>query len=194
MASTQNTQSVLNKSRLDKFIMVFQLPPALKKINIKDSGSRNSNNIMEDKMQLSVYGAVVPELTVPSIEVPYAGSYLYQSAHAREPYPPVEVNFTVDNEFNNYWVIYKWLNLMHDQKTGLYDEEDLDPNNEFSNYQTDITLYGLDEYENKRIEFTYTKAFPVILGNLGYDYRNSAEVETSFTFVFSQLHTKLLDL
>jgi len=194
MAVNQNNQSILNKSRLDKFLLIFSIPPALREINVRESAARNSNNVMEDKLQLSVYGAVVPELTVPSIQIPYAGSNLYQSAHAREPYPPVTVNFTTDNEFNNYWVIYKWLNLMHDQKTGVYDDADLDQDNEFNNYQTDITLYGLDEYENKRIEFTYTKAFPVTLGNLDYNYRTSDEVESSFTFVYSQLHTKLLDL
>ena len=194
MAVNQNNQSILNKSRLDKFLLIFSIPPALREINVRESAARNSNNVMEDKLQLSVYGAVVPELTVPSIQIPYAGSNLYQSAHAREPYPPVTVNFTTDNEFNNYWVIYKWLNLMHDQKTGVYDDTDLDQDNEFNNYQTDITLYGLDEYENKRIEFTYTKAFPVTLGNLEYNYRTSDEVESSFTFVYSQLHTKLLDL
>ena len=194
MAVNQNNQSILNKSRLDKFLLVFSLPPALREINVRENGARNSANVIEDKLQLSVYGAVVPELTVPSIQIPYAGSNLYQSAHAREPYPPVTVNFTADNEFNNYWVIYKWLNLMHDQKTGVYDETDLDSENEFNNYQTDMTLYGLDEYENRRIEFTYTKAFPVTLGNLEYNYRTSDEIESSFTFVYSQLHTKLLDL
>ena len=193
MAVNQNNQSILNKSRLDKFVLIFSLPPALREINVRENSARNSANVIEDKLQLSVYGAVVPELTVPSIQIPYAGSNLYQSAHAREPYPPVTVNFTADNEFYNYWVIYKWLNLMHDQKTGVYDESDLDPDNQFNNYQTDMTLYGLDEYENKRIEFTYTKAFPVTLGNLEYNYRTSEEIESSFTFVYSQLHTKLLN-
>ena len=194
MAVNQNNQSILNKSRLDKFLLVFSIPPALRKVNVRENTARNSANVIEDKLQLSVYGAVVPELTVPSIAIPYAGSNLYQSSHAREPYPPVTVNFTADNEFNNYWVIYKWLNLMHDQKTGVYDETDLDPDNDFNNYQTDITLYGLDEYENRRIEFTYTKAFPITLGNLEYNYRTSDEIESSFTFAYSQLHTKLLDL
>lgn len=194
MAVNQNNQSILNKSRLDKFLLVFSIPPALREVNVRENTARNSANVIEDKLQLSVYGAVVPELTVPSIAIPYAGSNLYQSSHAREPYPPVTVNFTADNEFNNYWVIYKWLNLMHDQKTGVYDETDLDPDNDFNNYQTDITLYGLDEYENRRIEFTYTKAFPITLGNLEYNYRTSDEIESSFTFAYSQLHTKLLDL
>jgi hypothetical protein len=194
MASTQNTQSVLNKSRLDKFLLVFELPPSLKDINVRDQGDRNSKNVMRDTMHMSVYGAIVPELTVAAIEIPYGGSNLYQSAHAREPYPPVTVNFTIDNEFNNYWVIYKWLNLMHDQKTGIYDQDGQDNDDNFTNYQTSMTLYGLDEYENRRIEFTYTKAFPTILGNIEYNYRTTGEIEASFTFVYSQLHTKLLNL
>ena len=194
MASTQNTQSVLNKSRLDKFLLVFELPPSLKDINVRDQGDRNSKNVMRDTMHMSVYGAVVPELTVAAIEIPYGGSNLYQSAHARDPYPPVTVNFTIDNEFNNYWVIYKWLNLMHDQKTGIYNQDGLGDDDNFTNYQTSMTLYGLDEYENRRIEFTYTKAFPTILGNIEYNYRTTGEIEASFTFVYSQLHTKLLNL
>ena len=82
---------------------------------------------------------------------------------------------------------------MHDDKTGLYDADNL-VSSEYSNYQTDMTIYGVDEYENKRIQFTYTKAFPTVLGNIAYNYRDAAEINTSMTFVYSQLHTKLLNL
>jgi len=191
MATNSNNQSFLNKSRLDKFIMVFQVPQALKKIDSKTE--RRTYNLSEDAFQFSVYGSVVPEITVPSIQIGYAGSNLYNSAHAKEPYPPVTVNFTVDNEFNNYWTIYKWLDLMHDEKEGLYDVDDLSIDERFASYQTDMTLYGLDEYDNKRIEFTYTKAFPINVGAMNYNYRDSSEIESSMTFVYSQIHSKLIN-
>jgi len=191
MATNSNNQSFLNKSRLDKFIMVFQVPQALKKIESKTE--RRTYNLNEDAFQFSVYGSVVPEITVPSIQIGYAGSNLYNSAHAKEPYPPVTVNFTVDNEFNNYWTIYKWLDLMHDEKEGLYDVDDLSIDERFASYQTDMTLYGLDEYDNKRIEFTYTKAFPINVGAMNYNYRDSSEIESSMTFVYSQIHSKLIN-
>ena len=191
MATNPNNQSFLNKSRLDKFIMVFQVPQALKKIESKTE--RRTYNLSEDAFQFSVYGSVVPEITVPSIQIGYAGSNLYNSAHAKEPYPPVTVNFTVDNEFNNYWTIYKWLDLMHDEKEGLYDVDDLSIDERFASYQTDMTLYGLDEYDNKRIEFTYTKAFPINVGAMNYNYRDSSEIESSMTFVYSQIHSKLIN-
>jgi hypothetical protein len=191
MASNANRQSLLNKSKVDKFILIFSLPPALRKI--KNNFARNIANVSESSFQFSVYGAVVPELTVPTIQIPYAGSNLYQSSHARLPYPPVSVKFTVDNEFNNYWVIYKWLDLMHNDYTGTYDADEL-VTQEYENYQTDMTLYGLDEYDNKRIEFIYTKAFPITLGSIDYNYRESGEVESSMTFAYSQLQSKLLNL
>ena len=191
MATNSNNQSFLNKSRLDKFLMVFQIPQALKKIDSKTE--RRTFNLNEDAFQFSVYGSVVPEITVPSIQIGYAGSNLYNSSHAKEPYPPVTVNFTVDNEFNNYWTIYKWLELMHDEKEGLYDVDGLSIDERFASYQTDMTLYGLDEYDNKRIEFTYTKAFPINVGAMNYNYRDSSEIESSMTFVYSQIHSKLIN-
>jgi hypothetical protein len=191
MSVNANKQSLLNKGRVDKFIMVFQLPPALREVQKRST--RSSFNVSEDSFQFSIYGTIVPELTVPAVRIPYTGSNLYQSAHAREPYPPVTINFTIDNEFNNYWVIYKWLDLMHDDKAGLYDNDKL-VGTEYSNYQADMTIYGVDEYDNKRIQFTYTKAFPTVLGNIEYNYRESTEINTSMTFVYSQLHTKLLNL
>lgn len=191
MAVNQNDQSFLNKSRTDKFKLVFSLPPALRKIDSKTD--RQTYNVNEDAFQFSVYGAVVPELDVPALQIRYGGSNLYNSTHAREPYPPVTVDFTIDNGFNNYWVLYKWLDLMHDEKEGLYDASDLVSDEDFKNYQTDMTLYGLDEFNNERIQFTYTKAFPVTIGSINYNYRTAEEITSSMTFVYSQIHTKLIN-
>ncbi len=191
MAVNQNNQSFLNKSRADKFTLVFSLPPALRKIDSKTD--RQTFNVNEDAFQFSVYGAVVPSIDVPALQIPYAGSNLYNSTHAKEPFPPVTVEFTIDNGFNNYWVLYKWLDLMHDEKEGLYDADGLVTDENFKSYQTDMTLYGLDEFNNKRIEFTYTKAFPVTLGEIQYNYRNSEEITSSMTFVYSQIHSKLIN-
>jgi hypothetical protein len=183
-------QSVLNKSRVDKFRLVFQVPNALK----GSSGINRSNStVIQDSMQFSIFGTVVPTITVPALEIRYSGSTLYNSSHSKSPYPPVTVNFTVDNEYTNYWVIYKWLDLLHSQREGIFDENNVIGDNIFTDYQTDLTIYGLDEFENEKIQFTYTKAFPTDLGGISYNYRESNEIESSFTFVYSQLHTHLLN-
>jgi hypothetical protein len=74
----------------------------------------------------------------------------------------------------------------------VFDADNLISNDIFKDYQTDITIYGLDEFDNERIKFTYTKAFPTDLGGLNFNYRESGEIESSFTFVYSQLHADLL--
>ena len=62
----------------------------------------------------------------------------------------------------------------------------------YDEYATDITVFGLDEYNEKRIQFTYIGAVPVSLSEISYNYQGSDEVSSQFEFAFSQLHTKLL--
>jgi hypothetical protein len=81
---------------------------------------------------------------------------------------------------------------MHDEKEGLFDASNLVTDEDFRQYQTDMTLYGLDEYNEQRIKFTYTKAFPITVGSIDYSYRDEAEITSSLTFVYSQIHTELL--
>ena len=191
MATNLYQQSVLNKSRVDKFKLVFQLPNSLKRINRHQD--RKNATVMQDSLQFSIYGTVVPAITVPALEIRYSGSTLYNSTHSKSPYPPVTINFTIDNEYNNYWVIYKWLDLLHNEYTGLFDADNLIDDDVFKDYQTDLTVYGLDEYNNEKIKFTYTKAFPTEIGGISFSYREAGEIESSFTFVYSQMHTMLLN-
>ena len=59
-------------------------------------------------------------------------------------------------------------------------------------YQTDLTVYGKDEFDKNIIKFTYTKAFPVSLGSIDYNYRDPGEMETTFEFAFSQFFASLI--
>ena len=59
-------------------------------------------------------------------------------------------------------------------------------------YETNITVYGFDEYNNKKIQFDYIRAFITGLGEITYDYREPDQIESSFTFAFSQLKTQLI--
>ncbi|NBP16363.1 hypothetical protein EBU95_18590 [bacterium] len=185
-------QSYLNKARNDKFLLSFNIPTALRKINEKFE--RSSTTINDDTVQFSVYGTIVPDIEVPAVEIRYSGNTLFQSAHSKNSFPPVTVDFTVDNRFNNYWVIYQWLNLLHNEKTGLFDAKNLIPDNNFDKYQTDIILTAFDEYQKGIITFTYTKAFPTSLGGINFSYREPNEITSKLTFVYSQLYINLIDV
>jgi hypothetical protein len=51
---------------------------------------------------------------------------------------------------------------------------------------TDFSIFGLDEYNKRIIEFKYTKAFPIKLGGIDYSYQDEGEIETSVEFAYSQ--------
>ena len=191
MARNATQQSILNKSRADKFLLIFDVPPILKEISSKFRS--DNKTIVPDSVQFSIYGTAVPEIVVPAVENRYAGNTLYVSSHSKNSYPPVTVKFKVDNEYKNYWTIYNWLNLLHDQREGRYNAREINVDKNFADYQTNLTIKGKDEFNNDRIKFTYTKAFPTSLDSIDYDYQNTDELVSGFTFVYSQLHTEIVD-
>ena len=148
----------------------------------------------------------MPNIEVQSENLYYAGQSTKVSKHTRPVYENVTVNFTVDNEFNNYWVLYKWLDALNDEKIStfngkeLFDKPNISPKEKNQKktltptdlYQTDITLIGKDEFDKDKVKFTFTKSFPVSLGGINYNYRTTDEIETTFEFAFSQLLVELV--
>jgi len=190
--SQEIKQSPLNRARKDKFILVFDLPPILKQIASKYT--RNNKTILPDSVQFSIKQVTMPGITVKGTAARFAGDTLYLSTHSKDPYPPVSLKFNVDSGYNNYFTIDRWLNLLHDQYNGRYNAENLGVDDNFSDYQTDMTLYALDEYDKKVASFKYTKAFPTSIDDLDFDQTatDDMELECGFTFLFSQRHFEII--
>jgi hypothetical protein len=193
--TTINDQALLNKARDDKFLLVFDVPPLLRPICKRFN--RKNESISIDTMTFSVYGTLVPSINVPSIDLKYSGSPFNISSHVHPKYENLKVKFTIDNMFNNYWVIYSWLNALRDADTGIYAQK-ADINNAFSgnamlkDYSTDMTICAKDEYNNDIIKWIYKGAFPVTLAPIEFNYRSSSEIESSFEFAFSELYCVLI--
>jgi hypothetical protein len=188
-------QSILNKSRKDKFLLVLNLPPILKTINTSNQNARALSNISLDALQFTIHGVVVPKTTIPEVDLTYSTQTTKVTSYTRPPHDPVTVSFTVDNQFNNWWVLWFWLNVINNTAQGTTNYNNIPTTQNFKNidnYQTNITIYGLDEYNNKKIQMDYIKAFITGLGEIVYDYRDGSLMESSFTFVFSQLNAQLL--
>lgn len=190
LGSTALFQSALNRQRKDKFIMVFNLPDALLGKNSKFT--RNSNRIISDSVQFSIYGLVVPQVSIPDIKAPYAGQTVKVTSYVRPPYEPLEVDFMVDNMFNNYWAIYQWLNLFNDDRTGIYNSPLPRDTGSLEKYKTTISVYGLDEFDKKVIKFDFHSAFPISLGGIKYSDRDPGEMQSSFKYAFHQFEPILL--
>lgn len=191
---TDIVQSPFNKARVDKFTMMVNLPPALKSINSKFE--RSGKNINIDALQFSVFSTTIPDIVVPAVETRFGGSTIYVSSHNRPSFPPVTINFTIDNEYNNYWYIYQWLNLMRDEREGLYGIVNsrglASAEAVLGDYTTTFTLYAKNEFNNNVIKFEFLKAFPVKLGSISLNYQDSKEIQCSFDFVFSNITSTLL--
>ena len=181
----QLPQSILNKVSADKFLLIFDLPPALKSLNTNNTLSDSS--ISRDSVQYSIQGTIVPDIIVPSLTLPYAGQSLKVSSHAREPYEDISVTFTIDNRFKNWMTIYKWLSLMNDEKLSLFNQGTEQNNTDYMDkYQTTFNIWLLDEYNQQIMKFNYTKCFPTHLDKINYNYQDPLEIKSGFTFSFSQ--------
>lgn len=180
-------QAVFNKASKDKFLLVFEIPPAFK--NWVTSYNINKRLIVPNSVQFSVFGLVVPEIEVPALTLPYAGQNLKVSSHARPAYEESTVGFTIDNRFKNYWTIWKWLDLLNDASKSGYDQN-FQGNHQkdyILNYTANMSVLAMDEYNKPILEIVYTMAFPTRLGGIQYDYKDPEEVVSEFSFAYSQL-------
>ena len=218
-------QTVLNKVRKDKFILVLDTPKVLKD---HETDSTRANSLLNrDKMQFSVFGVNLPAHNIPAVGVPFSGQTAHVTSQIREEYPPAKVTFTVDNNYDNYWFLWKWLYILNNPRNSGMDGHfaefkklrnvqldsarnaidnkrkpsslkpitytEIKMKNDYTDYQTTITLYGLREYNEKIIKFDYYNAFISSLGELVYDYREVDEIACSFDFSFGQIDISLVD-
>ena len=192
LTSSNTEESNVNVSRKDKFYLIFSLPPCFK--GIKKTFTKVCNPVNEDQMQYSIYGTILPAVNMPKMSKPYAGQTMVFSSHSRQEYAPVTVNFTIDSEWENYYVIWKWMDIIADELEGGFDAKNVYPalKGKLGSYATTMVLYGLNEYNAPKVQFNYHGAFPIGLQNVTYNYRDGGELECSFTFAFSQLEMALV--
>lgn len=184
-------QSQFNKARSDKFIMVLDIPEALRAIDTREA---RANNLVDSKsITYSVFASQIPDVQVHDTEQKFSGQAFHFTSHHRPEYGNVTVKFTIDNQFKNYWVVYKWINILNNNKEGFFDAENLSiAESPFETYSTTATLFGLDEFDQKKIQFDFIGVVPVKLGGINYDYRTEDEIETYLEFSFSQMLAKLV--
>jgi hypothetical protein len=185
-------QSQLNVTRQDKFILVMTIPDILKPILKKENRVCNGGNL--ERLEMSIWGFVVPELQINKIQIPYSGQTLKFSGHSRPSVPTVSVNYTVDNRFDNYYILYKWLDIQNDEIYSQFDYKGMNPESRghLCDYATTFTVYAIDEYNKPTAKWDYIGAFPTILGAVNANYRDSKEMESTFSFDCSQIKMSLL--
>lgn len=192
--SQPTQQSVLNRTSKDKFLLVLNLPQVLKKQSLENE------LIKIDPLQISIFGTIVPDIQIPPNEARFGGQTYNVSSYARPNYSPLTVSFIIDNKFANYWILWKWLTVLNDPKQSLYTGTDakLETWKDrlqagiLTEYQTNFSVIGLNEYNEKTIEFIYYNGFITSLGGITYDYNDSEIIKSTAEFQFSQLDVSIL--
>lgn len=186
-------QSPLNRSRSDKFILVLDIPVALK--NVTDLTLEET--FKADTVQFSIFGSPVPPVTVPATDMPFGGQVYKTSTFSRPAYDPLNLRFLIDNGYKNYWLLWNWLNLLNDYKKSTTDAHTTNSiiggrlENPMGDFTSSFMIYGLDEYNNKIISFKYTHAFPTQIGEISYSNQDPSEIISNVTFVFNRLEVDL---
>lgn len=188
-------QSPLNKSKKDKFILSLTIPKALQVINDNSPTVTSNNKVKFDTLEMSVYGIVTPSVKIKSKTLNYGTQSIKISTHVTDPHDDIKLDFTVDNEYKNYWVIYKWLDFINDQKKGVFNGDkivNIIEDQNLPNYSCDFSIYGLDEYENKKIRFDYIGGFPNSLSEIKWDYKDGGDILASVVFSFTKMIPQLI--
>jgi len=185
-------QSILNKTKGDKYFMVLSLPEALRGSKSKN---RRNNKVDFDSLQFSITGSPVPDIIIPAIGQQYQGQELKISSHSRVPYENIFVSFKIDNLFRNWWVIYLWLDLLNDESKSFYNAKEIsdgDATEALKEYTANFTVYGLDEYNNRVIRFDYEGCFPVSLKSPVYSDEDPNDISSQFEFAFTFFKASLV--
>lgn len=183
-------QAILNKARGDKFALILGIPQVLKNIDRKYPLDKPNRYIALDRLQFSIVGINVPNISIPKIDVPGMGAVPNVTSFVRPSYGEVSCKFVVDSEFINYFVIWKWLNFLNDTTTGA--TEHSSKNLQFlPNYSADISLFILNEYNEHVVEFAYRSAYPTSLEGMDFNYQKPEEILCGFTFAFNLLDVTL---
>jgi hypothetical protein len=189
-------QSVLNRSRSDKFQFILELPKILK--NSVDSVIQKPYS--SDNVQFTCMGSPVPEIKIPSISVPFGGQVYHTSSDSRASYSQLAVKFFIDNGYQNYWILWKWLNLFNDSQEGTTsmnaplneNRNEIILTNPITDFSSNFQIFALDEFNNRVVAFNYKQAFITGLSDIDYSYQEPNEILCTATFVFNQLNVELL--
>lgn len=180
-------QSPLNMGTKDKFVLVLNLPRIMRKMASTDP------TISVDPLQLTIFGSIVPDISVPPQAVSFSGQSYNVTSYTRPNYPPLNVNFVVDNRFKNYYILWRWLSILSDPIQSMYAGTDQESwrerieNGTLTEYQSIFSLLSKDEYNKTIIEFRYMGAFITGLGGINYDYNDPTNIKSAIQFQFSQL-------
>lgn len=124
-----------------------------------------ASSLTESKeLVLHIFGTVLPGLMVTPIEGQWLGATA-QIGGVIE-FNEWNFNFIVDEELNNWWILFKWI-------TKIANKKDVFAGN---SYDIDASLRILDNYKNTVAKVKFIDVWPKGLGDVILSYREGESI------------------
>jgi len=177
MTTNLKQNPTVNKVHANKFKLIIP------KIDIISDLFRDyANNYLE----LSIKGTVAAGLQLQAIETPIFGHKPVKVTGAGYRLEEIPIDFLIDGNFVNYFMLWKWLEKIYNLKTATSPviEEGEIPYEDFE-------ILGLDNYNNPVVKFKYRGGFITSLSDVTVGYDNSERLEAKATFAYDDYTVEL---
>lgn len=131
-----------------------------------------------DILKLNIYSISLPTVSLNPNEFYWQGKHI--EAHAGGiTFDPITINFLVDNNFDNWKVLFNWLTFVADNKER--------PSREFDEYVTDGSIIIFDNFSKINTTVTFKNMWISSLGEVTFSIRDGESlVECSATFYYDR--------
>ena len=141
----------LNKAVSSNYELIFPIIPVVDKP--KDM----------DIFTLNIHGTVIPSMTCGTVEPSWQNASFPMSI-APTTFEPWFVNFTVDSNFCNWFILYKWMLFINNPITGL--------SKSFKDYSVDAILKFINNEDQEVMNIKITGIYPTLLNEVTLSHRD----------------------
>lgn len=154
----------LNKSSPNKFNLVFTKLPG----DTSVSAARN--------FTMNIFGTILPGVRLDVSKNSYMGWQINSSSSTME-FSEWTFNFNVDENFDNWFKIFDWMQLVNNNRDYIYSKE--------SEFLVDATLLILDDYNKVIKQINFKNMFPGDLESVNFSKREGESIlESSVTMYY----------
>ena len=168
--------------------MATTIPASSQNPNLLSNVSFNMAIAKFPHIDFYVQSVTLPGVSLSEITVP-TGPYRipYKEISGSAQFEPLTVTFMIDEDMNNYFELWNWVQIVAGIKTQEYIElMSSDPMK--SGVKTDIMLNVLTSHRNNNIEFKFIDAFPSGVEAVTFDFRSPSVDYQPMTVSFTYSH------
>ena len=155
----------LNKAVSSNYELIFPIIPVIDKP--KDM----------DIFTLNIHGTVIPSMTCGTIESSWQNSAFPMNI-APTTFEPWFCNFTVDSNFCNWYILYKWMLFIDNPITGK--------STSFKDYSVDAIVKFVDNNDKEIMNIKIIGIYPTLLNEVTLSHRDgetNLDCGVSFNYI-----------